>query len=322
MKGQNVTDSTIQAIAKPAMISIVIPAHNESSVISRALSTLVSGAAPEETSVVVVCNGCTDDTPSIARRFAPEVRVIETEVANKTHALNLGDRASHIFPRVYADADIVITVDAVRTLARRLERGDVLAVAPTPDVNLTGCSWPVRKYFDVRSRLPSSREGIGGSGVYALSEAGRRRFVEFPNVISDDTYVRLQFKRNERETLGSVKSIVFAPRTVARLIAVRTRAYVGMSELAARFPELWTNRGEANHRTLVGLLKEPRLWFGWVVYCYVHIFARCRAAILFKTGTVSWQRDDTSRAALPQQQSMALSRFDLISKLGRCAKKI
>jgi hypothetical protein len=226
------------------------------------------------------------------------VRVIESAVANKAHALNLGDEASHTFPRIYADADIVITVDTIRALARRLERGDVLAVAPTAEINLTGCSWLVRKYFSVRSRLPSSREGIGGSGVYALSEAGRRRFGEFPNVIADDAYVRLQFKLEERATLGCAKSVVFAPRSIGRLLAVRTRAYGGTSEIAARFPDLWINKGGANHRALIRLFRKPFLWPGLLVYCFVNILARCRAEIHFRTGSLSWHRDDTSRGAL------------------------
>src|SRR5262245_59076669 len=208
------------------MISIVVPAHNESAVIARTLGTWVGSPGSETMSVTVVCNGCTDDTTNIARRFAPAVHVIETDVASKTHALNLGDRASRAFPRIYADADVVITIDAIRALASRLERGNVLAVAPTSEINLTGCSWSVRKYFGVRSRLPSSREGMGGSGVYALSEAGRRRFAQFPDVIADDAYVRLQFKPEERETLPFVKSTVFAPRTIQQLIAVRTRIYM------------------------------------------------------------------------------------------------
>jgi glycosyltransferase involved in cell wall biosynthesis len=288
---------------RPAMISIVIPAHNESPVIARTLSTLVGGAGSDEIDVIVVCNGCTDDTTNIARRFGPAVRVIESNVTSKTHALNLGDQISRVFPRIYADADIVITVDAIRALASRLERGGVLAVAPTPDINLTGCSWLVRKYFAVRSRLPSSREGIGGSGVYALSEAGRRRFAQFPNVIADDTYVRLQFKPEERETLAVVKSMVFAPRTIQQLTAVRTRAYMGTLELAGRFPDLWMNRGEANNRTLIGLFKEPRSWLGLLIYCYVNIVARCCANISLHTGKVIWQRDDTSRVALSMDSS-------------------
>jgi glycosyltransferase involved in cell wall biosynthesis len=285
------------------MISIVVPAHNESSVIARALGAWVSNSGSGGIDVVVVCNGCTDNTANIARCFGPTARVIESEVASKAHALNLGDQISRAFPRIYADADIVITVDAIRALTRRLERGDVLAVAPTPDINLTGCSWLVRKYYDTRSRLPSSREGIGGSGVYALSEEGRRRFSQFPDVIADDTYVRLQFKPEERETLPFVKSMVFPPRTIPQLIAVRTRAYTGTFELDHRFPELRVNKGGTNHRTLIALFKEPRLWSGLLIYCYVNVLARCKATVRSRTGASVWQRDYTSRTAQPADSS-------------------
>jgi glycosyltransferase involved in cell wall biosynthesis len=279
------------------MIAIVVPAHNESSVIARTLSQWVGKPASDEIRVVVVCNGCTDDTANVARRFGPTVNVVESDTARKTHALNLGDQIADVFPRIYVDADIVITVDALLALARRLDQGDVLAVAPTADINLAGCSWLVRKYFGIRSRLPSSHEGIGGSGVYALSEAGRRRFDQFPDVTADDTYVRLQFRREERETLPSVKSTVFAPRTLSQLIAVRTRAYRGTSELAQRFPELRVNNAEANSRTLVALFKEPRMWPGLLMYCSVNIVARFRAARGARRGVHIWQRDETSRAA-------------------------
>jgi glycosyltransferase involved in cell wall biosynthesis len=279
------------------MISIVVPAHNESSVIARTLTPWVSDPGSEELSIVVVCNGCTDETATIARRFGPTVRVTESEVASKTHALNLGDKISGSFPRIYIDADILITVDAIQALAARLERGDVLAVAPTPEIDLTGCSQPVRLYFRIRSRLPSSCQGIGGSGVYALSEAGRGRFAHFPDVIADDTYVRLQFNPEERETLHSVKSKVFPARTIRQLTTVRTRAYAGTFELARRFPQLSVNRGETNSRTLIGLFKEPRLWAGLLIYCYVNIVARCRAAARARMRASVWQRDDTSRRA-------------------------
>jgi glycosyltransferase involved in cell wall biosynthesis len=279
------------------MISIIVPAHNESSVIARTLGAWVGNSGSDGIDVVVVCNGCTDDTADIARRVSPTVRVIESEVAGKTSALNLGDQASDIFPRIYVDADILITLDALRVLASRLERGDVLAVGPTPDIDLTGCSWLVRLYFGVRSRLPSSRQGIGGSGVYALSEAGRRRFAQFPDVIADDTYVRLQFGTKERETLASAKSTVFPARTIRQLIAVRTRAYAGTFELARRFPELCANKGETNNRTLIGLFIKTRLWPGLLIYCYVTVVARCRAIVRSRVRTSKWYRDDTSRRA-------------------------
>lgn len=281
------------------MISIIVPAHNESSVIARTLGAWVDGLSAGELDVVVVCNGCTDNTADVARRFLPPEKVIESEVASKTHALNLGDQKVSTFPRVYVDADIVISVDALRALKRQLEEGGVLAVAPTPDINLSGCSWPVRKYYDIRSRLPSAREGIGGSGVYALSEAGRKRFAQFPDVIADDIFVRLQFAAQERQTLPSVKSTVFPPRTISQLAAVRTRAYAGLSQVAQCFPELSANKGKTNNRTLLAQFREPRLWPGLLIYCGLNIFARSRARLRRRAKASVWQRDNTSRLGKP-----------------------
>jgi glycosyltransferase involved in cell wall biosynthesis len=277
------------------MISIVVPAHNEGLVIARTLTAMATGAAPSEIDVIVVCNGCTDDTAGIARGLGPLVRVIETEVANKANALNLGDQAASTFPRVYADADVVVTLDTIRALAIRLQRGDVSAVAPQPYINLDGCSWCVRAYYEVRSRLPSAREGIGGSGVYALSHNGRNRFGKFPNVVADDGYVRIQFKANERETLAHASSIVFAPRTIKDLVRIRTRAYYGTMELAKRYPDLWKNTGERNHKTIVGLLRSPFLWPKLLVYCYVNIIARYKAVARFGTSNFLWEQDNSSR---------------------------
>jgi glycosyltransferase involved in cell wall biosynthesis len=286
------------------MISIIVPAHNESSVIARTLGAWISALGAGEMDVVVVCNGCTDNTADVARRFLPPEKVIETEVASKTHALNLGDQKVRAFPRVYVDADVVISVDALRALERQLEQGGMFAVAPTPDINLTGCSWLVCKYYDIRSRLPSAHEGIGGSGVYALSEAGRKRFSQFPDVIADDIFVRLQFAAGERQTLPSVMSTVFPPRTISQLAAVRTRAYAGLSQVVQCFPELSANKGKTNNRTLLAQFKDPGLWLGLLVYCGINIFARFRARLRRRLKAAVWQRDKSSRLEQPAAPSI------------------
>ncbi len=126
------------------MITIIIPAFNERSVITRTLKSITDNAAPGELDVIVVCNGCKDDTATVARGFGQSVRVIETEVGSKPNALNLGDQAARTFPRVYIDADVLISIDTIRTLVKRLEQDDVFAVAPTPNIDVAGCSWLVR----------------------------------------------------------------------------------------------------------------------------------------------------------------------------------
>jgi len=265
-------------------------------VIARTLQAMTDGAKSGELDIIVICNGCSDNTASEARRFAPRVRVIETDVASKSHAMNLGDQAAHGFPRIYADADVVLTVEAIRSLARRLERGDVLVVAPTPAFDLAGCSWPVRACYDIRALLPSAREGIGGSGVYALSAVGRARFQEFPSLTADDGFVRVQFQSEERETVSSAQSTVFPPRGVKHLIATKTRSHYGSFELAKLYPERWSHRGERNLESLIRLFKNPLLWSRLAVYCFVTVVAKYRARRRLREGVVSWERDQTSRA--------------------------
>jgi glycosyltransferase involved in cell wall biosynthesis len=295
------------------MISVIIPAHDEGSVIARTLKAMTDGAEPRELEIVVVCNGCTDETADVARGFRPRVRVIETSIASKTHALNLGDDAAQGFPRIYADADIILSIDAIRRLTERLEIGDALAVAPTPNFDLSACSWPVRACYEIRSLLPSAQEGIGGSGVYALSEAGRARFGEFPKLTADDGFVRIHFRGEERATLVAVHSTVFPPRTVRDLVATKTRAHYGSYELAKLFPKLWENRGESNNNSLVRLFRNPLLWPRLVVYSVVTLLAKRRARKRIQAGAVKWERDNTSRvsaklsALKPSHPSVAAS---------------
>lgn len=290
------------------MISIIIPAHNERSVVARTVRSMTARALPGELEIIVVCNGCKDDTAAVAREVLPDGNVIETPIGNKSHALNLGDRAATSFPRLYVDADVVLPIEAIRTLAKRLERGDVLAVAPTAKPDLTGCSWLVRAVYDIRSRLPSARQGIGGSGVYGLSEAGHRRIAEFPPIVADDGYVRLNFEAKERETLPDVYSTVFPPRTIRDLIATKTRAHYGSFELARKFPELWKRQGKGNNDTLLELFKYPWLWHKLLIYSFVTITARRRARKHLQDGNFSWQRDDSSRlvSEIPESRKQSL----------------
>jgi glycosyltransferase involved in cell wall biosynthesis len=79
--------------------SVVIPAHNEERVIGRCLEVLQAGLRPGELEVVVVANGCTDNTERVARSAVPAVRVVSLAEASKAAALNAGDAVASAFPR-------------------------------------------------------------------------------------------------------------------------------------------------------------------------------------------------------------------------------
>ena len=106
------------AAAGTPAASVIIPAHNEEQSIGRLLGKLTDEMAPGEFDMVVVCNGCTDRTASVAARFAPLVRVVEIARPSKHEAMREGDRASCTFPRVYVDADVELGTKDLRALVR------------------------------------------------------------------------------------------------------------------------------------------------------------------------------------------------------------
>lgn len=177
------------------MTSIVIPAHNEAQVIGRLLDSLVADSADGETDIVVVCNGCTDDTARIASARGPHVRVVEIPTPSKHAALRAGDDHARGFPRIYVDADVVITGADVRALVEPLndDTSDILATAPERQIPLTGCGWRVRAYYRVWQRLPAVREGLFGRGVIAVSKAGHARIAALPPLMADDLAASLAF---------------------------------------------------------------------------------------------------------------------------------
>ena len=112
------------------MVSVIVPAHNESESIARCLGSMTEGLAENGMQIVVVCNGCDDDTAEIARRFGPPVEVVELSTASKVAALRRGEEVAKGFPRFYVDADVLLPLESIRRVAEVLQRGPWLAAAP------------------------------------------------------------------------------------------------------------------------------------------------------------------------------------------------
>lgn len=284
------------------MISVIIPAYNEEAVIGRCLRTLLRGARPGEVEIVVACNGCRDRTAEVARSFGDPVRVVETPVASKVAALNLGDLAATSFPRFYLDADVRLTIESLRAMADVLRDGKsgALAVSPEMDMDFSPANWAVRAFYSVWRALPYTREGMVGVGTFGLSEAGRGRFDKFPEIINDDGYVRILFRAHERPVVRGATSTVTAPATIRGLSAIMTRSRLGMYQLHQRFPDLMGR--EQSNKSYGGaarvVLARPALWPAAWVYLWVNLLTRVRARRQAKKlESYVWERDDSSRAA-------------------------
>lgn len=279
------------------MISVVIPAYNEGAVIERCLDTMLADAKPGELEIIVVCNGCKDDTAERARKFADRVTVVETPIGSKIHALNLGDRHASSFPRFYVDADVQLTTQAVRDVAALLaDDSPVLVAAPRAVVAYEDRSPLVRSFYRVWTSLPYFRENMIGSGVYAFSRRGRERFGEFPDIIADDEFARLTAAPHERRASTSATFTIHPPRTLAGVVNINTRARAGNYELRRKFPHLFENSNTTAQRSLAVIARTPQLWPHAPIYLGVMLLAKLKAhRKLAKRLEKVWERDDSSR---------------------------
>ena len=278
------------------VISIIIPAHNEQPVLARSIESLKRDAAADSYQVIVVANGCSDDTAEVARRAWDRIDVVETDIPSKSNALNLGDERATGFPRFYMDADITLSPNAISIISSRMAETGALAAAPAMEMRFARTSWLVRAYYRVWQQLPYVQEGMIGVGIYALSEEGRRRFERFPSIIADDGYIRRLFKAHERLCVEDCRSIVTAPSSLWGLIKIKTRSRLGGYELTEKFPELSQNEPKDYANAFWGLARRPTLWPSMMVYVGVNLIARLRATRMHRRGAHGvWERDDTSR---------------------------
>jgi glycosyltransferase involved in cell wall biosynthesis len=277
------------------VISVVIPAHNESAVIGRLLGGLLSDAKPDEFDITVVANGCTDDTASVASSYGDAVNVITTPVPSKFAALRLGDEHARGFPRLYVDADIEIGTDDVRRLADTLHEPGVLAVAPSREVVLDRRPLSVRWYYQFWQRLPVVREGLFGRGVIGVSEAGKARLGEIPDVIGDDLAASLAFTPSERRIVPDSLVRVHAPRTWADLIRRRVRSAMATTQMQSRSP---SGEARTTRADLIGVVREDfSLALRLPVFLWATLVSRRRAKSHINSGDyTTWHRDESSRA--------------------------
>lgn len=217
----------MEPVAEP-VVSVVIAAHNEESVIARCLRSLSASARPGELDVVVVANACDDRTAQIAR--AERVRVVETTTPGKAHALGLGDAECRTFPRLYLDADVDLDTESLRKLVKAIDRG-ALACSPVPDYDLSGVSGVAKRFHRVFEQMMVGRRGLSGTGAYMLSQEGHDRVFPLPVVISDDGWVHRTFSASERQSVDGARSVVRPARTVRAVIRRRARVRLGNQEL-------------------------------------------------------------------------------------------
>jgi exopolysaccharide biosynthesis WecB/TagA/CpsF family protein len=291
--------------------SVIIPAHDEGAVIDATLAALAPVAATGRVEIVVVCNGSTD--PTAARAALDGVRVVEIPVASKTAALAEGDRVATLWPRVYLDADTVISPVALRGLLESLT-GPVLAARPAFLYESGPASPVVHAYYRARRRLPSASAALWGAGVYALSEAGHARIGTFPEVTADDYLVDQAFDAHEKRVVPGPPVPVRTPRDLRSLRAVLRRQHRGPAELRARAdgvgPRPAAGSARATAVELAASVRGPASFADAVAYAWLAAGARTgRRPAGTGSGAArpAWERDESSRVRADRSDADAVA---------------
>ena len=140
-----------------SLVSVVIPAYNSESVITRCVDSLLSQSY-ENLEVIIVDDGSTDDTGSICEGFLSSsiVRVIHQNNQGVSAARNTGLGEARGEFVTFVDADDYVSADYVRNLVDRIDGSDLSIVG------------------------------------YICSCNGRERIVSFsPSIVSTDTWDEL-----------------------------------------------------------------------------------------------------------------------------------
>jgi len=273
-------------VSIPISASIIIPAHNEGRNIANLLQSLSADIA-SGVRVILVANGCRDDTAVRARTFEG-VEVVEINEASKVAALRFGDLlAGDDFPRLYVDADVVISPGSVAALVGQLESATARAVAPEICFDQTGASLLVRGYYEFRRRHPLTEPWrvthLAGRRIYGTNKAGRDRFGVFPELINDDGFFDQLFSNVERRIVHEARVTTSLSRTVSEEIRRLVRVRRGNIELDAWFRETSTSRPDRENisapsgyllgrmaRRMVrsGLVRDPSPLVGFYAICY------------------------------------------------------
>jgi glycosyltransferase involved in cell wall biosynthesis len=274
---------------------VLIPAHNEETVIGRCLDHLFAGVDPADLEVAVACNGCDDATAEVARNSGHPVQVIELDEASKPAALRAGDRALHAFPRLYLDADVVLEGTSAAEVIAHLRRPGAVAARPPIRFDTSRSSAVVRRYFRARAQIPAVMGSLWGAGVYGLSQDGRARFGEHPDVVAEDHWVDQHFPASDIEIVGDQPVVVVAPARLRDLLKVRRRAYRGVVENrdAGEGDRLAKETTASTRHDILALCRS----LPGVVDAAAYVFVAVAARVYSRFGRATrWERDESSRS--------------------------
>ena len=183
--------------------------------------------------------------------------------------------------RVYLDADVLVSTGLIGQLIAALAVDQPRYATGTARIPKAD-SAVTRAYARFWQKLPFAQSTAPGYGLFAVNAAGRALWSQFPAIISDDTFVRLQFQPHGRVQVPAVYDWPMI-EGFAALTRVRRRQDAGVTEINRLYPGLLDREAKPP------LCAKRLLWLAGTDPIGFATYAAVSVAVRMKRGT-GWTR--------------------------------
>lgn len=276
--------------------TIIIAAYNEASIIRATIRSLVENTELNHYQILVICNGCSDNTEDIIRNEFHTVFCYSIPQASKSLAIRYAESLAPGFPRLYLDADIELNAgDAIALIDFAKKQSAAALIVPASKLDTEQSQNTVKRFYRVWYDTPYVQQLGFGAGAYLLNQLGRDRFTDWPELIADDGFIRSQFLKHEIHVLEQYKVKVKAPKDIFSLIKVKARSKRGNIELKRYLDQHNSFRKESKRTTLKHTLQVRSSLCDRLVYLFVNLTALTLAKWQSLIGFKAWPRDNSNR---------------------------
>jgi poly-beta-1,6-N-acetyl-D-glucosamine synthase len=275
------------------LISVIVPTYNESNMIGRRISNLLSQNYPvDKFEIIIVDSGSKDDTLSIARGFEKKfdnLKVLDEGVRKgKASAINFGKKNALGEIILVTDANSIFNDDALREIAPHFKNPDVGAVGgcfvlTNSENKLVSSS---SFYWNIESLMRRGESNFDSACTFhGEINAWRRDIVNAdPKSLTEDLDMAIQIRRLGYRIVYEPRAIAYedGPTNAKEQIIQKKRTTLGTIQSFFKFKKyLWLPNDKYSglifpaHKTLQ--IFSPYLLFGilatYLSSLFLHQFA-------------------------------------------------
>ena len=215
-------------------ISVIVPAYNEEQTIETCISRIKKSDYRGKIEVVVVSDGSTDSTVTLARKAG--AKVIRQQRAGKARAMNRAVKAARYNTLATIDADTFIEKNTLAHLVAPLQKKSIGSTTGIVKVKLKG----ILSYFQAVEYLQNhlirtTFTRVFGAGIWFFGslaafkrEALHKAGYFSPDTLAEDMDVALALEREGYRTyVADAHAETIVPKSVPALITQRRRWWPG-----------------------------------------------------------------------------------------------